>query len=436
MDPAWQSELFEFLRIPSISASTDHSADVRTAGEWVSNLVESGGGSAELVDDYGRCPLVVGEIPASVNTECPTVMIYGHFDVQPPGALDEWESPPFDPEIRGEWIYGRGVADDKGQLYVLLKAATLLAQERQLPVTVRVICDGEEEVVGDSVVRFLRDDTRRADACVVFDGTMLAPDLPVFTVGTRGLVYLHLTLRTATGDLHSGHFGGAALNALHALVRLLSPLIDPAVWPTEGVLPPTREETDSWSMLQPGAEILRAGGAIAADDRAAPEFYERTFALPSLDINGVRCGDADLQNTAIPSLAHANLSMRLAPGQNPEHVAAALEADLAGRVPEGATLECTRLAAIPAGRVDHESPAVHCALGAFERTLGVRPLLVRSGGTLPLVSALEERAIPLVLTGFDVPGGNVHAANERLLVSHLGLGLSAARETLIGLADL
>jgi acetylornithine deacetylase/succinyl-diaminopimelate desuccinylase-like protein len=174
VDPLWLSELFEFLRIPSISASVEHSTDVRAAGEWVRDLVQSTGGSAELLDDYGPRPLVVGEIPASDGVECPTVIVYGHFDVQPPGPLDDWKSPPFDPEVRGDWIYGRGVSDDKGQLYVLLKAATLLAEEGRLPVTVRVICDGEERgsvsergcARSRRLPRVRRDDACRGASCV------------------------------------------------------------------------------------------------------------------------------------------------------------------------------------------------------------------------------------------------------------------------------
>src|SRR5262245_55772995 len=171
-------------------------------------------------------PLVIGEFLASEGAEdAPTVIAYGHFDVQPEAPLELWESPPFEPTVRDGWLYARGVADDKGQLYLLLRAASELAAEGRLPVNVRVACDGEEEIGGHSIVDFLAEDERGADACVVFDSSMLARGVPVFNVATRGIVYFHVQVRTGTKDLHSGSYGGAALNAIHALVRTLSAVV-------------------------------------------------------------------------------------------------------------------------------------------------------------------------------------------------------------------
>jgi acetylornithine deacetylase/succinyl-diaminopimelate desuccinylase-like protein len=223
--PEWLDELSEFLRIPSVSADPRHGADVRRAAEWVCEFVRAAGGAADVVDWNGR-PLAVGELPASRDpASAPTVLCYGHFDVQPPDPLELWQSPPFEPEIRDGRLYARGVADDKGQLYMLLAAGRELARRGELPVNLRFACDGEEEIGGESIVEYLADDDRPTDAAIVFDMGMVAPDLPAFTVGVRGIVSFHLTLRTGASDLHSGFYGGAALNAAEALVETLAALL-------------------------------------------------------------------------------------------------------------------------------------------------------------------------------------------------------------------
>src|SRR5215207_7385174 len=185
LDPAWLEELSQFLRIESVSADPEHAEDVRRAAEWVRDFVRNAGGDAELVETE-TFPLVVGEIRASGGGDAPTVLVYGHFDVQPAGAADEWETEPFEPEVRDGWLYARGVADDKGQLWALLKATEELAAARELPVNVRFVCDGEEETGGDQVVEFIASDERGADAAVIFDSAMLRPGAPVFHVATRG----------------------------------------------------------------------------------------------------------------------------------------------------------------------------------------------------------------------------------------------------------
>src|SRR6266487_344318 len=204
----WLDELASFVRIPSVSADPAHQADVVAAGEWVRDFVRAAGGEAEVIDWHGH-PLTIGEIRASSGDgTAPTVLCYGHFDVQPPAPLDAWESDPFEPTIRGEWLYARGVADDKGQLYLLLKAAALLAAEGALPVNVRVACDGEEEIGGHTIVDWIGDDERGADACVIFDAHMPRRGQPAFYIATRGVCYFHLRVRTGARDLHSGTFGG------------------------------------------------------------------------------------------------------------------------------------------------------------------------------------------------------------------------------------
>ena len=439
MDQAWLEELSEFIRIPSISADSERVEDVREAGEWVCDFVRRAGGDAELTDWEGH-PLALGEISASAgNGESPTVICYGHFDVQPPAPLELWESDPFEATVRDGRLYGRGVADDKGQLYMQLKAAEQL-KARGLPVNLRICCDGEEETGGHSIVDFLAADERGADACVIFDAGMLKRDVPLFNVATRGLVYFHVRVRTGARDFHSGIFGGAALNALHALLQTLdSVLAKDGRLPEPlraGIAPPTEEELAAWAELTPGSDELAAQGARPMDPRAEEEFYLRTFAEPSLDVNGIEGGSPQLQKTVLPVEAHANLSIRLAPGQDPEQIAAEAERLLQEAAPEGAELEVTRLSAAPPGLVDPESPAVQLGLDAFESAIGTRPLLVRSGGTLPIVPALADKGIPTILTGFALPDSNIHSPNENLLAEYLPLGVQAAAELYTAFAKL
>jgi acetylornithine deacetylase/succinyl-diaminopimelate desuccinylase-like protein len=430
-DAVWLEELFEFLRIPSVSADPAHAEDVRRAGTWVCEFVRAAGGECEVVPGE-RHPLAVGEIRATNGGgHAPTVILYGHFDVQPPAPLDAWESPPFEPELRDGWIYGRGAADDKGNLYLLLKAAELLAREGGLPVNVRVVCDGEEESGGESVVDFLRADERGADACLIFDGPMPRIDLPSFEVGTRGLIYFHVRARTGERDLHSGLYGGAALNAIHALTASLAAV---TALPDElraGIVPPTEEELAAWRELDPGSEVLAEQGARPRDAAAADEFYRRTFADAAVDVNGIRGGEPVLHKTVLPVEAEANVSIRLAPGQDVDEIGERFEGLLRAAAPPGTELAIERTAASRAGLVPADSVAVRLAQDAFERVLGRRPLLLRSGGTLPIVPALADKGIPAILSGFDVPEGNIHAPNERLLARYLPLGVAAARETLV-----
>ena len=430
----WFDELAEFLRIPSVSADPARAADVRAAGEWVCDFLRAAGGEAELVDWHGQ-PLAIGELRASTGAEsAPTVLCYGHFDVQPPDPLELWESAPFEPEIRGDHLYGRGVADDKGQLYMLLSAARELSAAGELPVNVRFTCDGEEETGGHSILEFLAADERGADAGIIFDSGMIAPGLPAFDVATRGLVYFHLTLRTGARDLHSGLYGGAALNAAHALIGVLDSvtaydgrLAEPL---RVGIVAPTDEELAGWRALPAGADELAAQGARPADPQAAEEFYLRTFAEPALDVNGIQSGSPVLQKTVLPVEAEANVSIRLAPGQRPDVIAEAFERLVRDAVPAGAELEVTLWSSAAPGLVAPDSRAVQLGLKAFERAVGVRPALIRSGGTLPIVPALADRGIPVIISGFSLPDAQIHSPNERMLAEYIPLGIAAARALL------
>jgi acetylornithine deacetylase/succinyl-diaminopimelate desuccinylase-like protein len=439
MGAEWFDELAEFLRIQSISADPAHAGDVAAAGGWVCALINEAGGGAELVDWHGA-PLAIGEIAGSDAGRCPTVICYGHFDVQPPEPLELWQSDPFEPEIRDGYLYGRGTVDDKGQLYMLLAGARELARTGQLPVNVRFLCDGEEETGGHSIIDYLATDERGGDAAIIFDSGMIRRDLPAFNLATRGIVYYHLVLRTGERDLHSGLYGGAALNAAHALATMIARLIavdGRLAQPLRaGIVAPTAEELAGWAELPPGTDELASQGAQPADRHAAEEFYLRTFAEPALDVNGFESGSPQLQKTVLPVEAVANISLRLAPGQSVEEVATALERMLREAAPIGAELTVERLAAAPPGLVSADSTAIRLGLDAFERALGVRPALIRSGGSLPIVPALSGRGIPSVITGFGLPDSNIHAPNERLVADYVALGIAAARELYNGFAAL
>jgi acetylornithine deacetylase/succinyl-diaminopimelate desuccinylase-like protein len=436
---AWFDELAEFLRIPSVSADPAHAPDVARAAAWVCGTVQESGGQCEVIDWDGH-PLAIGEVRASSGNGAPTIICYGHFDVQPVAPVELWESDPFEPELRDGYLYCRGAVDDKGQLYMLLSAVRELARGGELPVNVRFCCDGEEETGGQSIVEFLEADERGADAAIIFDSDMIRRDLPAFNLATRGLVYFHVTVRTGARDLHSGIYGGAALNAAHALAQALTGVVardgrlpEPL---RRGLVAPSEDELSGWAELPAGAGELEAQGARPLDPRAAEEFYRRTFAEPSIDVNGFESGSPHLQKTVLPVEAVANLSIRLAPGQKVDEIAPEVERLLREAAPAGAELEIERWSTSPPGRVPPDAAAIKLGQDAFERALGVRPALIRSGGTLPIVPALEEKKIPLVLTGFGLPDSNVHSPNERLLAENMPRGIAAARELLRAFARL
>ena len=440
MEQAWLDELSAFLRIPSVSADAAHAQDVRSAAEWVRDFVRRAGGEAELQETDVQ-PLVVGELRASSGADSArTILVYGHFDVQPPAPLELWDSEPFEPEVRGEWLYARGVADDKGQLWTLLKGAALLAAEGALPVNVRIACDGEEEVGGESIGQFLARDGRGADACIIFDSAMERRGVPTICTGTRGVLSFDLAVRTGARDLHSGIFGNAALNATHALMQALGGILPRDGRLPEalrvGVEPPSGEERAGWGELTSGKEVLESAGAVPYDSAAAEEFYLRTTAEPSVDVNGILGGKPGLRNTTVPVAAQANFSVRLAPGQDVETIAEAVKRLVREAAPAGAEVDVELAAAAAPGLVSPDEPAVQIALDAFEHVMETTPLLTRSGGTLPIIPALVEKGIPTILSGLALPESNIHSPNERLLVEYLPLGVDVARELYTRLASL
>jgi acetylornithine deacetylase/succinyl-diaminopimelate desuccinylase-like protein len=436
----WFDELAEFLRIPSISADDAHRADVVRAAEWVRDVIRGAGGEGEVVDWHGQ-PLAIGEIRASESPDtAPTVLCYGHFDVQPPDPLELWESPPFEPEIRGEYLYGRGTVDDKGHVYMLLAAARGLAREGALPVNVRFCCDGEEETGGHSIVEFVEQDERGADVGVVFDSGMIRRGVPAFDVATRGMAYFHVTVRTGRRDLHSGMYGGAALNAAHAIMQTLSGVVarDGTVAEPlrQGIAPVGDEELASWRELPPGEEELADQGARPKDPDAARDFYRRTFAEPSVDVNGIHTGSPVLQKTVLPVEAVANVSIRLAPGQSVEQIVPEVERLLREAAPEGADVQVELWSSSPPGLVSPDAKAVQIGLDVFERVVGRRPVLVRSGGTIPIIATLADKGIPAIVTGFGLPDSQLHSPNERMVAEYVPLGIEAARQLFVAFADL
>jgi acetylornithine deacetylase/succinyl-diaminopimelate desuccinylase-like protein len=390
----WFDEIAEFIRIPSVSADAAHRDDVARAAEWVADYVRAAGGSAEVVAT-DKQPLMIGELRASNGAaDAPTVLVYGHFDVQPPAPLELWESDPFELEVRGEWAYGRGISDDKGNLWLLLRGAADLARAGALPVNLRVACDGEEEIGGMSIVKWLAEDDRGADACLIFDGGFAERGVPAFGIATRGLVAFDIEVRTGERDLHSGLYGNAALNATHALMQTL-------------------------------------GGILGA-----AEYHLRTTAEPSVDVNGILGGKPGLRNTTLPVYAEANFTIRLAPGQRVEPIARAAEQLLRDAAPANAEVTIKQDDSADPALFAPDLPAIKLAQDAFEEVVGVRPLLLRSGGTLPIMPALAEKGMPTVLAGFGLEESNIHSPNERFLVEYFPLGVETAKRLYVKLAEL
>ena len=435
------AELSELIAIPSISADSAHGADVQRAAEWVVARIRAAGGEAEVLDWRGS-PLAIGEVRASTGAEsAPTILVYAHFDVQPPDPLDLWETPPFELTERDGWLYARGIADDKAHLFMLLDAATSLAAAGELPINVRFACDGEEETGGDSIVEWLEQDERGADAAIVLDGGMLRRDVPAVEIGLRGVCYFHVTVRTGERDLHSGMYGGVALNALHALnLALAGVLAGPNGLLPEplraGLTPPTEAELASWAQLPSGAEEVAGQGARAKDPSALDEFYVRTWAEPAVDINGIEGGSPRLQKTVIPVEACANVSMRLAPGQQTSVIVPEFQRLVREAAPAGADVDVQLWTSCEPGLVAPDSPAIRIAQDVFEETVGTRPLLIRTGGSIPIVTTFTSRGIPAIVTGFSLSESNVHSPNERIPAEYLDLGARTIRELFLRLAQL
>jgi acetylornithine deacetylase/succinyl-diaminopimelate desuccinylase-like protein len=314
-----------------------------------------------------------------------------------------------------------------------LKAIEELLSAGPPPVTFRVVCDGEEETGGDAIIRFLAADDEPVDACVVLDGWMKTRNRPELVVATRGLVALDVEVQIGERDLHSGHYGGTALNAIHALAEALTALFarngrlpEPL---RAGVTHPSADEVEGWLELPPGADELARVGAVPLDDRADEDFYERVFVEPSLDVTGIVGGKPGLRNTTLVSHAAAGITIRVAPGQDPAVLASAAEQLLRDALPKGASLEIVSADLTPPAVLPRDTEVLGLAQDAFEGVFGRRPLIVRVGGTLPITAALAARGIPTVMAGLALPDSHTHSPNERMLLETFPLGVAAARET-------
>jgi acetylornithine deacetylase/succinyl-diaminopimelate desuccinylase-like protein len=431
-------ELCDWLRIPSISSGGGDPADLRRAAEWACERVLAAGGTAEVLSGYGN-PLCVGELRAR-RADAPTVLIYGHYDVQSPDPRRLWTSDPFDPVVRDGRLYARGASDDKGNFLPLLHVACGLARSGELPVHVRIVLEGEEEVGGSNVLRYIAQDERGADCAVVFDGGMIDEHRPALHIAVRGVVMAHLRVRTAGRDLHSGVYGGAAMNAGHVLMQMLAHVLpgpDGRVRDElrAGLLSPGPEEVASWAELPAGAGVLAGAGAHEIAPGAAAELYARTWAGTSVDVNGIESGDALQRRTIIPCTASARLTVRIALGQSGSEIAATLERILREAAPAGAEIELEVEPGEPAG-FDPADPVLGLAREAIGRAAGSRPLFVRTGGSIPILGALARRGIPTVLSGFALDADGIHGPDESYRLESLALGERAARELYAALATL
>lgn len=426
-------ELSEFLAIPSVSTLPDHAADCRRAAGWLMDEFRRlGCPVVELLEGDGH-PVVWAESPAVAGK--PTLLIYGHYDVQPPDPLDEWESPPFTPTVREGRIYARGSADDKGQVYCLLKAyeATCDA-DGQPPMNVRFMIEGEEECGGSVIADRLRAEPERldADAILVCDMSYYARGWPAVYTALRGICYAEIEVRTLQRDLHSGTYGGVAPNAMETLVRLLSRLKGPDgeihipklyKW----VDPPSKAELKAWKALPfDKAEYLEHEvTAQALTGLRKRSIFERTWALPTFEIHGIRGGFVgEGAKTVIPAAATAKVSLRLVPGQTYAKVAKALRKAVKALAPKWAEVEVRFVHGADPVEVDVSHPAFALLDTAFEECLGRKAVPVRAGGTIPVVSELGRGGAPVILSGIGLPDDGLHSPNEKLDLQQLWDGVT------------
>lgn len=440
MNDAEMDRLKALLAIPSISADPGHAGDMLRAAQMVADEVRVAGGTAELVVTSGH-PLVVGEVPPSDNrADAPVVTIYGHYDVQPPGDLALWTSPPFQPEVRDGCIYARGATDDKGNLFMLLVALQRMRAAGTLGVRARILIDGEEESGGHSAVDWVLDEADPPRAAIIFDSPMVGPGRPAVCTGLRGLAYFRVTVRGGEADLHSGMYGGAAMNSIHALMQVLSAVVprDGRVPDAlmEGTITPSDAEVQALGTLPEGAGFMADAGARPADGAAAEEFHLRTTMLPSLDVNGIRAGDPGLVATVIPAVAEATLSCRVPPGADAERLAQVVRGMLEDACPPGATLEVQGLGVAGSSRLDPADPVIAAAIAGIEDATGLPVTPKGIGGSIPVVAAMASRGTSVVLTGFGLPDDGLHSPDERMRLENLDLGVKGAVGILAALGDL
>ncbi len=432
------AELSELLKIPSISSGGGDPADITKAAEWLVARIQRSGGTASIVDTPGN-PLVVGDLKGPEGS--PTIMIYGHYDVQSADPIEEWDSPPFEPTIRGDRLYGRGASDDKGNFYPLLFVACELAEAGELPLNIHVVVEGEEEVGSDNIINYIRNDPTHVDAAIIFDSLMVDADTPALTLGARGMIMIELDVRVGERNLHSGMYGGSALNAVHVMNNILA-----RVMPgpdgrlrdelREGVEAPSESELTAWKDLPAGSAVITEIGGRPIWSGSGDDYYMQNWADTSLDINGVAGGDAGQIRTIIPATAAAKFSLRLAPGQSAERIRDTLDEILHADIPEEAEVRINFHSMNDPSLFDADSDAIRLAIEAFEEATGKRPALTRIGGTLPILVALSDRKIPTILSGFALAEDSIHAPNESFQLRGLELGEKTAHSLYRALAKL
>ena len=420
--------LLEWLAIPSVSTDPARKADVRRAALWLEERLKALGFHTELHETLLH-PILYAE--RLVDQGAPTVLVYGHYDVQPPDPLELWETPPFSPTVREGRLYARGASDDKGQLFAHVAALEGL----EAPVSIKFLVEGEEEIGSPNLLPFVRENREKlkADLVLISDGAMFAPMTPTLTYGLRGLCYLEVRLFGARRDLHSGAFGGVAPNPIQALGWLLARLKDgrgkiliPGFY--EKVQPVSEEEKSLWPSLD--EEALK--GELRVDHLPGEEGYtplERLWARPTLDPNGIWGGyQGEGSKTVIPKEAGMKLSMRLVPDQDPEEVAGMVEAYLEAILPPGYRLKVLSLHGGKPVLTDPHSPPMRLMARALEEVWGRPPVYTREGGTIPVVAELKEAlSAPIVLLGLGLPDDNLHAPNEKLDLINLEKGIAVIR---------
>lgn len=427
--------LREFLRIPSISALPEHAQDTRRAAEFVrAELDRIGLNRSRLIEGDGH-PLVAAEWLGAAGK--PTLLVYGHYDIQPPDPIDEWHSPPFEPTIRGDDLFARGAADDKGQLWLIIKAIEgFLKTGDRLPISIRVLVEGEEETSGSVIADFVSTNVAelKCDAVLICDTEMFAPDLPTLCVGLRGIVYTEIVMRGAHSDLHSGTFGGAAPNPLvglaHVIAGLKSPdgrVLIPGFY--DDVVPPSARELEAWRSLpfDPSAYLRNEVGSSELVGEPGFSLRERLWARPTLDVHGIRGGFVgDGAKTVIPARASAKVSMRIVPEMDPATTFERFQEAVAGLTPPGLQSEVGALALSSASVVDTNNRFIQEAVAALTEVFGQPTVFTREGGSIPVVSLFQRQlGVPIVLMGFGLPDDNLHAPNEKFHLPNFYRGIEA-----------
>lgn len=430
------SELKDLLRIPSVSTLPEHKQDVLKAAQFIaSDLKKMGMENVEVIPTGGH-PLVYADWLHATNK--PTVLCYGHYDVQPPDPLDEWKTPPFEPTERDGNIYARGAVDDKGQTHMHLKALEALfkAGQGKLPVNIRVLIEGEEEVGGESIAKFVKEHPERlkADFALISDTEMFAPELPTLNVGLRGLIYTELEATGAKVDLHSGMYGGAAPNPFFALCQIIARLKDengkiliPHFY--DKVKKPTEDELKAWKSLPFNEEEYRKNEVGSKELTGEPGFsvQERTWARPTLEVHGMPGGFTGAgAKTVIPSKAVAKVSMRIVPDMKPEETFRLYSDYVMSLVPRGIEVKIRCLSMGEPSIIPTDNRYVQAATQAMKEVFNKDTVFIRSGGSIPIVSEFDKYLkIPSVMMGFGLPDDNLHAPNEKFHVANYYRGIES-----------